>query len=68
MAEMSPMCSIMVAKASGMMVMMAVMASPESKPSPNRANTVLFHSTGRPTQAASATFVKSTSPMAAAKT
>ena len=62
MAETLPMCSIIVAKASGMMVMMAVMASPVSNPSPNSENTVLSHITGRPIQAASATGVKSTSP------
>ena len=68
MADMSPMCSMMVAKAKGMMVMMAVMASPASKLGPNSANTVLSHSTGKPIQGASTTGVKSTMPpMAAAR-
>ncbi len=65
---MSPMCSMMVAKASGMMVMMAVMARPASNWGPNRENTVLSHSTGMPTQAASATGWKSTMPAQAAAT
>ena len=68
MAEMSPICSIIVAKASGMIVMMAVMARPESKPSPKMENTVLSHATGRPIHAASCTLVKSHSPIAAANT
>ena len=68
MADMSPICSMMVAKAKGMMVMMAVMARPASKLGPNRANTVLSHSTGRPIQAASATGAKSTTPAKAAAT
>ena len=65
-AEMSPICSIIVAKASGMMVMIAVMARPASKPGSNSENTVLFQLKGRPTHAASATPEKSTSPIAAA--
>ena len=68
MADISPICSMMVAKAKGMMVMIAVMASPASKLGPNSANTVLSHSTGSPIQGASATGVKSTMPpMAAAR-
>ena len=68
MAEMSPMCSIIVAKASGMIVMIAVMARPVSNPGPASANTVFSHSTGRPTHEASATGVKSTRPRATAHT
>lgn len=60
------MCSIMVAKASGMMVMMAVVARPLSNCGPKSANTVLSHTMGRPTQGAAATPEKSTSPNAAA--
>ena len=68
MAETSPICSIIVANANGMMVMIAVMASPESNPGPNSANTVLSHSSGSPTQSASATAEKSTSPIMKANT
>ena len=67
-AEMSPMCSIMVANANGMMVMMAVMARPASKCSPNSENTVLSQVNGKPIHAACATPEKSTSPSAAAAT
>ena len=63
MAELSPMCSIMVARAIGMMVMMAVSAIPELKPGPNRENTVFSHSTGRPIHAALSTPEKSTTPI-----
>ena len=65
MAEMSPMCSIMVASASGMIVMTAVMASPASKLLES-AKTVFSKVTGRPTQGAAATPEKSTSPSATA--
>ena len=68
MAEMSPMCSIMVASASGMMVMMAVSARPASKFAPNSENTVMSHCTGRPIHGASTTLEKSTSPTRAATT
>ena len=40
MADTSPICSIIVANASGMMVMTAVMASPASKFAPKIENTV----------------------------
>ena len=66
MADMSPICSIIVANASGTMVMMAVMASPVSNDSPNSENTVLSHATGSPTHGAAATVEKSTSPANAA--
>ena len=66
MADTSPMCSIIVANASGMMVMTAVMASPASKLSPNSENTVLSHATGNPIHGAAATAAKSTSPASAA--
>ena len=66
MADTLPICSIIVANASGTMVMTAVMASPASKFAPNTENTVSSHATGSPTHAASATPPKSTSPRAAA--
>ena len=62
------MCSIIVASAMGMMVMMAVMARPVSMRPSNRLNTVLSHTTGKPTQGACATPEKSTSPSSAAAT
>ena len=68
MADTSPMCSIMVASASGMMVMTAVSARPASKFAPKSENTVEFHWTGRPIHGASTTEVKSTSPTSAATT
>ena len=52
MAETSPMCSIMVAKASGMMVITAVISRPVSQPLANSPKTVLSKATGRPTHAA----------------
>ncbi len=66
MADTFPICSIIVAKASGTMVMVAVMASPLSKFSPKREKTVFSQVNGRPIQEASATSVKSTSPSTAA--
>ena len=67
MAEMSPMCSIIVASAMGMMVMMAVTARPGSKVGlANRPNTVFSHATGSPTHGAATTPEKSTSPKATA--
>ncbi len=68
MAEMSPMCSIIVAKARGMIVMIAVMARPVSKPGPASEKTVFSHKTGRPIHDAWATGVKSTRPRATAAT
>ena len=68
MADTSPMCSIIVANASGMMVMMAVMARPASNCAPKMENTVSFQVNGMPIHAASATPVKSTTPAADATT
>ena len=55
MAEMSPICSTIVAKASGTIAMMALMARPPFIPPPKSANTVLFHSSGKPIHGASIT-------------
>ena len=66
---MSPICSTMVASASGMMVTAAVISMDGSSVSrPNSPNTVLSHWKGRPIQLASRTAVKSTSPAIAATT
>ena len=51
-----------------MIVMMAVMAKPESNPGFARPNTVFSIKTGKPTQSAEATPEKSTSPMTIAHT
>ena len=59
MAHISPMCSIMVASAMGIIMAMAE-ASREVSTLPARLNTVSDQVKGRPIQAASATGVKST--------
>ena len=48
------MCSIMVAKAMGMIVMMEVTARPPSMPLVKRLRAVSSHTMGRPTQGAAA--------------
>ena len=66
-AEMSPICSIIVAKAIGTMVITEVISREESRlPSVKSENTVRPYSIGRPNQAASATGAKSMKPAIAA--
>ena len=65
MAHMSPICSMMVAKAMGKMPITAVMSRCQSGFCAT-AHTVRLRSTGRPIQAASESFEKSTSPITAA--
>ena len=67
MAQMSPMCSIMVANAMGMIAMIAVTSRLTSQ-LPMREKTVFSNLTGRPIHAALATPEKSTWPSSAAKT
>ena len=67
MAEMSPTCSIIVAKAIGTIMMIEEIRKPALKLSaPKRLNTVFSRRTGRPIQAASLTALKSTLPVRAA--
>ena len=67
MAEMSPTCSIIVAKAIGTIMMIEETSRPVSTlPEPRRPNTVFCIWTGRPIQAASLTPLKSTLPVTAA--
>ena len=62
-AEISPTCSTIVARAIGTIVRMDAISVFASKFSPNSANTVISILIGKPNQAASFTGVKSTSPM-----
>ena len=55
MAQMSPTCSIMVAREMGMMVIMEVTSRLPSKSLPKMDRAVLFQTTGRPIQSASPT-------------
>ena len=64
-ADISPMCSIIVASAIGATVMMQVASSAPSQ-LPKSENVVSFHWKGRPSQAASCTGVKSTCFVSAA--
>ena len=68
MAHMSPMCSMMVARAMGIIMAMAEASRLPFTPSVAKENTVSFSWKGRPTQAASFTGVKSTRPHTAATT
>ena len=67
MAHMSPICSTIVARAMGMMVMMAETRSPQSGLA-KTAKAVSFMWNGTPIHAASRTAVKSTCPHRAATT
>ena len=67
MAEMSPTCSIIVAKAIGTIMTIEEIRSPLlTLPEEKRPNTVFSMATGRPIQAASLTPEKSTLPVIAA--
>ena len=66
-ADMSPICSIIVAKEIGRIVITDVSSRPRSAcPLARRPNTVSFQMTGEPIHAAFATGAKSTLPVSAA--